>query len=111
MKIAVPVVNGMLSAHFGHCEQFRIIDIDENGSVQSMEDHTPPPHEPGVLPAWLAQQNVEHIIAGGMGMRAVGLFKTNNISVTTGAPMMDPVELAKAYMAGTLASGDNLCDH
>ena len=111
MKIAVPVANGKLAAHFGHCEQFRIIEIDDNGTVQSMEDLTPPPHEPGVLPAWLAQQKVDHIIAGGMGMRAAGLFKTHNISVTIGAPVMDAAELAKAYMAGTLVSGDNLCDH
>lgn len=32
------------------------------------------PHEPGFLPVWLALQGVTHIIAGGMGQRAISLF-------------------------------------
>ena len=28
MKIAIPVTGGRLSAHFGHCERFALIDVD-----------------------------------------------------------------------------------
>ena len=31
MKIAIPVTGGRLSAHFGHCEQFSIFDVDSDG--------------------------------------------------------------------------------
>ena len=30
MKYAVPVTDGMISQHFGHCEQFALIDVDES---------------------------------------------------------------------------------
>ena len=30
MKIALPVVNGMISQHFGHSEKFSIIEIEDS---------------------------------------------------------------------------------
>ena len=29
MKYAVPVSGSMVATHFGHCEQFTLIDVDE----------------------------------------------------------------------------------
>jgi len=111
MKIAIPVTGGKLAMHFGHCDQFAIIDVDESGNIVSKEEMTPPLHEPGVLPAWLHEQGATHIIAGGMGSMAQGLFVQNGISVVVGAPVSAPEEIALAYVKGTLASGDNICDH
>ncbi len=55
MKIAIPTVDGVLCPHFGHCQQFAIVNVDpETKSIKSSEMLTPPPHEPGVLPAWLS---------------------------------------------------------
>lgn len=111
MKIAIPTVEGNLSMHFGHCEKFAVIDVDEKGTVTNREDMTPPPHEPGVLPVWLSSFGVTHIIAGGMGMRAQTLFADNDITVFVGAPSLSPEELAAMCAAGTLESGENVCDH
>ncbi len=111
MRIAIPVANGMLCPHFGHCDQFAVLDMDERGNVISRRDETPPPHEPGVLPSWLHSLGVEHVIAGGMGSRAQGIFHENGITLTIGAPVAAPEELASAHMRGALAGGDNLCDH
>ena len=33
MKIAIPVADGKLCMHFGHCEKFALIDIDEVKNV------------------------------------------------------------------------------
>ena len=33
MKYAIPVNGGVLSAHFGHCEQFALIDADEKSKA------------------------------------------------------------------------------
>ena len=86
MKIAVPVTNGLLSAHFGHCEQFAIIEADRRGKrVVNTSVVESPGHEPGVLPRWLADQGAELIIAGGMGQRAQQLFAENDIDVVVGA--------------------------
>jgi predicted Fe-Mo cluster-binding NifX family protein len=51
------------------------------------------------------------IIAGGMGMSAQNLFHAQGIQVVIGAPSLTPEELAKSFLAGTLVSGDNVCDH
>lgn len=112
MKIAIPVAEGRLCMHFGHCEQFALVDVDEVGkTIVSTSYLTPPPHEPGVLPRWLHEQGADVIIAGGMGQRAQGLFAHNGIKVIVGAPAEKPEDLVSAYLAGTLAVGSNACDH
>jgi len=112
IKIAIPTVNGILCSHFGHCDKFTVVTIDDDdNSILSQEELTPPPHEPGVLPKWLHEQGAKMIIAGGMGMRAQQLFQQNDISVIVGAPSDSAENLVKSHFEGTLQSGDNLCDH
>jgi predicted Fe-Mo cluster-binding NifX family protein len=112
MRIAVPVANGQLAMHFGHCEEFAILDVDpESKAVVKKEMVKAPPHQPGLLPVWLGEKGVNVIIAGGMGMRAQTLFAERGISVAVGASGQSPEELALAYVNGTLATGPNICDH
>jgi Mrp family chromosome partitioning ATPase/predicted Fe-Mo cluster-binding NifX family protein len=112
MKIALPVANGQLCMHFGHCEQFALVEVDANSkTLHEVEYLTPPPHEPGVLPRWLHEQGAQVIIAGGMGRRAQDLFAQNGIEVIVGAPVESPEAIISAYLAGNLESGQNVCDH
>lgn len=112
MRIAIPVFEGKLSQHFGHCDAFAIVDTDDDASqIVKREDLIPPPHEPGVLPSWLHGEGVNVIIAGGMGQRAQQLFARNDIKVVIGATTGSPEELVSAYLGGTLETGDNICDH
>jgi predicted Fe-Mo cluster-binding NifX family protein len=110
MKIAIPLADGKLTAHFGHCQEFALIDVEGN-EITKKETLVPPPHEPGVLPAWLHDLGASVIIAGGMGGRAIELFKQNSINVIIGAPALEPEELVKSYLNNTLATGANVCDH
>ena len=112
MRIAIPVAQDRLCPHFGHCDQFAILDIDDNlKKVINRNDIIPPAHEPGVLPKWLHEKDVNVIIAGGMGQRAQQLFAQNEIEVVIGATTSSPEELVSAYLGGTLETGDNICDH
>ena len=112
MKIAVPVSDGKLCLHFGHCDQFALLEVDESqGQVIDTQLLTPPPHEPGVLPRWLHEQGATVIIAGGMGQRAQMLFTQNGINVITGANAETPSQLVQSYLKGTLRTGQNVCDH
>jgi predicted Fe-Mo cluster-binding NifX family protein len=112
MKIAVPVADGKLCMHFGHCEQFTIFDVDQaDKQVKGQKSVTPPPHEPGVLPKFLAEKGVNLVIAGGMGSRAVNLFKERGVNVITGAPAGNPLSVVESYLNGTLITGANTCDH
>ncbi len=111
-RIAIPVVQGRLSPHFGHCDTFAIYDIDpEKKEVLSETTEEAPPHEPGLLPRWLGEKGVHVIIAGGMGARAQELFAEQGISVSIGAPSDTPEAIVNAFMEGTLTLGDNICDH
>jgi len=112
MKYAIPVSSGIVSAHFGHCEHFALFDIDEKGKNIITKELVPSPgHQPGLLPEWLANEGVSVVIATGMGSRAQGLFRQNHIEVVIGTVESDPEKAILSYLNGSLAVGDNICDH
>ena len=95
MKIAIPLADGRLCMHFGHCEQFALVEVDdENKTILATDYRTPPAHEPGVLPRWLHEQGANVIIAGGglAGVAARALFgryelttaSTGNLGLSVG---------------------------
>ena len=110
MKFAIPLAEGKLTAHFGHCQEFALVEVEGN-VIKNKETLVPPPHEPGVLPKWLHDQGANVIIAGGMGARALDLFAQNDIKVFVGAAALTPEELVSQYLDNTLQTGGNVCDH
>lgn len=109
--IAVPVnENGILDAHFGHCKFFSILET-ENGEIKKEYKIVPPPHEPGVLPKWIAEQGATDVLAGGMGQRAIQLFNMNGVNVFVGAPQLSARELAEGFLSNSLSFTANYCDH
>ncbi len=112
MKIAIPIAAGKMCLHFGHCESFALIDVDEEArKIVKRDDVASPPHQPGLLPGWLRDQGAEKIIAGGMGMRAQEFFTQMGIDVLVGAPPIEPETLVQSWLDGTLTLGGNVCDH
>lgn len=112
MRIAIPLADGRLAMHFGHCERFALVDVDKRAKkIVKLQDITAPPHEPGLLPRWLGERGADVIIAGGMGSRAQGLFAERGIKVVVGAPADTPENIVKAYLEGRLEIGENVCDH
>ncbi len=112
LKIAIPMVDGELCMHFGHCEEFAFVEVDETTKeILKIENLTPPPHEPGVIPRWVGEMKATIIIAGGMGAMAKQILAQNGVEVVTGATPNTAENLVKAYLDGTLVCGDNVCDH
>lgn len=112
MKIAIPVAEGRLCSHFGHCQQFAFITVDGSNKIADTEMVTPPPHEPGVLPKWLAANQVNLILAGGMGVRAQDLLKEAGLKVIVGVQGdLTPEQAVEAYIANNLQTGENACSH
>ena len=111
MKIAIPVANGKLNMHFGHCEGFDLLRLIQKQNSWRKSYIQAPPHEPGLLPRFLNEQGVSDIIAGGMGARAQELFVENGIKVLVGAPCEESAKLAQDYLDGKLCPGTNVCDH
>ncbi|MBS3762094.1 MAG: NifB/NifX family molybdenum-iron cluster-binding protein [Planctomycetes bacterium] len=112
MKFAIPLADGKLAMHFGHCEEFALVEVDdETEDIVETERVTPPAHAPGVLPKFLADQGASVIIAGGMGTRAQDMFAHNDIKVVVGAPAESPEKLVQDLLDEDLDLGDNVCDH
>jgi predicted Fe-Mo cluster-binding NifX family protein len=110
-KIAVPVdENGILDGHFGHCKYFALLNVEDT-TIVNEERVTPPPHEPGVLPKWLAEKGVTDVLAGGMGHKAIQIFNYNNVNVFVGAPQIAAEELVQGYLEETIEFTANYCDH
>jgi predicted Fe-Mo cluster-binding NifX family protein len=112
MRFAVPVTESKVAAHFGHCSHFALFDVDETTKAIVKKEVKPSPgHQPGFLPAWLAEEGVSAVIASGMGSRAQALFNENRIEVVIGVLSDDPEQAVLDYIKGDLATGDNICDH
>jgi predicted Fe-Mo cluster-binding NifX family protein len=107
MKVAISTDGTMVSAHFGRCPSFTILEIEE-GKVTSKSDVPNPGHAPGFIPRFLHEQGVGCIVAGGMGRRAQDLFSQTGIDTVMGVSGgVDDV--IKKILDGTLKGGESLC--
>ena len=109
-RIAIPVTNGELDGHFGHCRQFALVDVAEQ-KIKEITYIDAPPHQPGLLPSWLAERGTTDVIAGGMGQRAVQLFNHQGVNVFVGAPRLPLEELVTGFLEGSITFTANYCDH
>lgn len=107
MKVAISTDGEYVSAHFGRCPSFTIVDIDANRIV-SREEVENPGHQPAFLPQYLSDKGVSCIIAGGMGRRAEVLFAEKSIETLVGITgrVNDVIE---KLVSGTLEGGESLC--
>ena len=107
MRVALSTDGDFVSAHFGRCPLFTLVDI-EDGKVVAKEVISNPGHEPGYIPEFLHQKGVECIIAGGMGMRATGFFENYGIKTIVGVwGKVD--EVIDKLVQGKLEGGESLC--
>jgi predicted Fe-Mo cluster-binding NifX family protein len=89
--IAVPSMNpggieSMRSGHFGHCDVFTLVQV-ENGKISEISVLHNPPHTQGgcQAPVNLLHQNEVHaLIVGGIGMRPLMGFRQAGIEVYFG---------------------------
>lgn len=109
MKIAIAVDGGQVSPHFGHCQEFRVFEV-QGGDILHEYTLENPGHVPGYLPVFLAGKDIGTVIAGGIGSRAQDLFAEKDIRIISGARGR-PEEVIRQYLQGTLAAGANICDH
>jgi ATP-binding protein involved in chromosome partitioning len=112
MRIAIPLSGGLLSHHFGHCEEFLLVEADmEQRRILGKNIQRAPEHAPGLLPQWLLEHGVDTVIAAGLGSRAQALLSASSVQVLTGVEATDPDELIRDLLNGTLKTGSSQCDH
>jgi len=110
MKIVIPTAEGKLCGHFGHCESFTFVEInDETKEILNMEEKVP---EEGIScqsASWVSAQGANIILAGGMGGRPMGIFAQNGIEVICGCPELAVKEVVEKFMNKSLETGNNQC--
>ena len=117
-RIAVPSMNqggldGMRSGHFGHCDVFTIIDV-EDGQIKEVSTIANREHVQGgcMVPVnLLAGHNVNALIVGGIGMRPLMGFKQVGIDVYHDAERPEIRPVVEDLIAGKLAQikDDQVC--
>lgn len=107
MKVAISTDGEYVSAHFGRCPSYTIVDI-ENSKLIKKESVKNPGHEPGFIPQFLHERGVQCIIAGGMGMRATGFFEELGIQAIVGVSGKIS-EVIDKLISGKLEGGKSLC--
>ncbi len=107
MRVAISTDSGTVSAHFGRCPSYTLLDI-ENGEIINRTEIGNPGHATGAIPQFLSQNGVNVMIAGGMGWRAQDFFKQYGIDVILGITgRIDNV--IQKIKDGTLEGGESLC--
>lgn len=107
MRIAISTENDRVSAHFGRCPVFTIIDL-KDGEIISRKTINNPGHAPGVIPNFLKEQKANVIICGGMGAKASSMFKSFGINTIVGID--DSIDnTIKKIQSNTLVSGASMC--
>lgn len=120
LKLAVPTMgpaglDSERSGHFGHCDCFTIIEI-EDGEIKSVGELANPPHEEGgcLRPVGLlADAGVQAIVAAGMGMRPMMGFANAGIDVYFDNMTPNVGDVAKLVAAGKVPTmgPENACHH
>ncbi len=112
MKIALPARDGIIDGHFGHCDYFCVVSVDDGKIVD--EKRVDPPAGCGCksnIVSILAEMGVTVMLAGNMGQGAVNVLGNQGIKVYRGCSggLTDAVE---QWLAGNVVdSGENCSDH
>ena len=110
MLIAATYQNGEIFQHFGHCEQFKLYEV-ENGEItaERLVDSNGSGH--GALAGLLYSAGGDTLICGGIGMGAQLALAEAGIKLYAGV-RGSADEAVRALITGTLAYDPNArCDH
>lgn len=109
MKIAVTYENGEVFQHFGHCENFKIYQV-ENNEIVSSEVISANGQGHGALAGFLSENNINVVICGGLGEGALNALTEAGIEVCAGASGDTDVAVV-SYLYGDLKNSGANCDH
>lgn len=110
MKIAIPTRGTNVEDHFGHCEAYTVMTVDEDKTITNTE----------LLPAAkgcgcksdiagvLSDMGVTVMLAGNMGAGAVNVLKHYGIDVYRGCSG-NAKAVAEAFLAGAVNDSGQSC--
>lgn len=111
-KIALPTRGGMIDDHFGHCEFYTVVTVDDENRIVLTEAF-PSPQGCGCksnIASKLQQDGVRVMLAGNMGAGALNKLSECGIQVIRGChgAVLDVVQ---AYLRGEVQDSGVACSH
>jgi predicted Fe-Mo cluster-binding NifX family protein len=106
-RVAIPVINNVLSEYFGQCSHYEIYESDGRSAVWTKAEI---PNEMGLLqlPGWLDEQGITDVIAYKVNPAVIHLFASRKVNLFVGVPLDTPQKLIEAYLQGKLESDEKI---
>ena len=109
-KIALPTRSGQIDDHFGHCEFYTVISVNDENQIEGIQT-VPSPQGCGCksnIASVLQEDGVTVMLAGNMGSGALNKLTACGIQVFRGCkgPVMDVVQ---AYLEGKILDSGMAC--
>jgi len=105
MRIAIPLAQGQVAPHVGHCKSYMIANV-EDGKVVKKEEVANPGHGPGgPPPVFIANLGVKLVLAWGIPEHAREMFKRGGVDYIVGCNG-DADQVLADFLAGTLKLTD-----
>jgi predicted DNA-binding protein (UPF0251 family)/predicted Fe-Mo cluster-binding NifX family protein len=107
--VAIPVRDGLVEPHFGHCEEFRLFRLSNERLSEEPALSNPLSCDcKSGIAAVLAKAGVTHVIAGIIGEGAFRVLRAQGITVIRGASG-DARKAARAFFQGKLKDSGLSC--
>jgi len=80
-------LDSVVSPHFGRCPHYILVDVDghEVKAVHVVDNPYYGQHSPGMVPDFIHSQDVDVMLTGGMGRRAIAFFEQLGVEAVSGA--------------------------
>lgn len=109
MKIAIPTKNNQVDDHFGHCEYFTVVTLEDKKVIESQKVESG--NTCGCksnIANTLKEQGVSVLLAGQMGQGAISKINNAGISVIGGCKG-EINDLVKDYLDGKVKDNLVIC--
>lgn len=111
MKIAIPTRGNMVDEHFGHCEYYTLITVDENKNItetEAVEASSGCGCKSGIA-TLLKSRGVTIMLAGNIGTGAINVLAQNGIGVLRGCSGRTN-DVARAFLEGRITDSGLTCE-
>lgn len=111
-KIALPTRGGMIDDHFGHCEFYTLVTVDDENNIVLTES-LPSPQGCGCksnIASKLQEYGISVMLAGNMGAGALNKLSECGIQVIRGCRGL-VMDVVQAYLKGDIHDSGVACSH
>lgn len=111
MKLIIPTKDNKVDSHFGHCESYTLVVLDDNNNVLSKEMIESPKTcgcKSNIVSTFV-ELGVDYMLAGNIGQGAVNKISQGGIKIIRSCTgEIDAV--VESFIKGNLQDSDIVCD-